>query len=133
MHFLKQSTTEKVQSVLLRRHFELLQLCAHGNPAFLTATTSEVVRKIKAQVIILLMLWPCFTLTQGMAAKNGVAKPELGPISVSVTWSRSFRKAILLVTSSWARSSFSCSSRMLASWSLRFSLCRKKGTTRKGS
>lgn len=40
------------------------------------------------------------------------------------TWSRSFLKAILLVTSSWARSSFSCSSRILASCSRRFSLCK---------
>lgn len=40
-----------------------------------------------------------------------------------VTWSRSLRRAILLVTSSWAKSSFSCSSLMLVSCRRRFSLC----------
>lgn len=49
------------------------------------------------------------------------------------TWSRSFRRAILLVTSSWARSSFSCSNLMLASCNLRFSLCRKRATARGGA
>lgn len=46
-----------------------------------------------------------------------------------ITWSRSFRRAILLVTSSCARSSFSCSSRMLASCRRRFSLCRHQTHT----
>lgn len=47
------------------------------------------------------------------------------------TWSKSFRRAILLVTSSWARSSFSCSNLMLASCNLRFSLCGKKTTAQR--
>lgn len=40
-----------------------------------------------------------------------------------LTLSKSFLSAILLVTSSWARSSFSCSSLMLASCRRRFSRC----------
>ncbi len=42
------------------------------------------------------------------------------------TWSRAFLSSILPVTSFCARSSFSCSSRKLVSWSLRFSLWKEK-------
>lgn len=43
---------------------------------------------------------------------------------VTLTLSRSFRRAILLVTSSWAKSSFSCSNLMLASCRRLFSRWR---------
>lgn len=46
------------------------------------------------------------------------------PNSPKLTLSKSFLSAILLLTSSCAKSSFSCSRRMLASWSRRFSLYR---------
>lgn len=98
----------------------------------LSAAKSEVVRKIKAKIITLLMC-SCFHLSTKQGYSSWCCQAWAGPSSVTITWSRSFRKAILLVTSSWARSSFSCSSLMLASWSLRFSLCGKKGTTRKGN
>lgn len=45
---------------------------------------------------------------------------------ITLTLSRSFRSAILLVTSSWAKSSFSCSNLMLASCSRLFSRCRRE-------
>lgn len=47
----------------------------------------------------------------------------LESIKTCLTLSKSFRRAILLVTSSCARSSFSCSSLMFASWRRRFSRC----------
>ena len=49
-------------------------------------------------------------------------EPHATWVSEWVTWSRWFLREILLVTSSWARSSFSCSRRMLASCRRRFSL-----------
>lgn len=41
-----------------------------------------------------------------------------------LTWSKAFLRAILLVTSLWARWSFSCSRRKLVSWRRRFSCCQ---------
>lgn len=76
----------------------------------------------------------------GTAARAARSSPlrrssrlDFNPANDRFTWSKSFRRAILLVTSSWARSSFSCSSLMLASCSLRFSLCRKRATARGGA
>lgn len=64
------------------------------------------------------------TSIQGLHSMRGEAKSfnRTHPFcQVRLTLSRSLRSAILLVTSSWAKSSFSCSNRMLASCRRRFS------------